>query len=118
MATAAQLQAEFYRMVNDPMFGEDIVYVSGGVEYTIKAKIYRRGIGGSNMRFDRGTESKQQRYDVEIRISSHATQGRSSIAIKSDSVKIAKDIGGAVHIMRVMEIIDQDPGTWKIGLSV
>jgi hypothetical protein len=123
MTTAAQLQTEFKRMVDDEMFGETIVYVAGGIEYNIRAHVYRKGIVSAQMRFDRaannqGTESRQSRYDTEIRISSHATEGRAAITIKSDSVKIAKDIGGKVLTMRVSEIIGQDPGTWKLGLSV
>jgi hypothetical protein len=118
MATAAQLQREFYGIVSDPMFGEDIVYISGGIEYAIKAKVYRKGINPTLSRFDLGSATKYQKYDYEIRISTHATQGIPTISIKNDSAKISKDIGGAIHTMRVMEIIDQDPGTWRLGLSV
>lgn len=118
MTTAAQLQTEFERTIADPMFGEDIVYVAGGTEYSIRAKVYRRGSRSQDMRFDRGTESRQSNYDVEIRISSAATTGRTSVTVKSDSVKIATDIGEQVITMRVMKILDQDPGTWRLGLSV
>lgn len=118
MATVAQLQTEFERMISKPEFGEDIVYVAGGTEYPIRAKVYRKGSKPVNMRFDRGTESQQSNYDVEIRISGAATTGRQSIAAKSDFVKIAKDIGGQVITMQVMEILDQDPGTWRLGLAV
>lgn len=100
------------------MFGEDIIYVSGGTEYSVRAKVYRKGSSSQNMRFDRGTESRQSNYDVEIRLSSAVTTGRTSVTVKSDSVKIAKDIGGEVITMRVMEVLDQDPGTWRLGLSV
>ena len=118
MATVAQLQTEFERTIADPMFGEDIIYVAGGTEYSIRAKVYRKGSATQNMRFDRGTESRQSNYDVEIRISSAATTGRQSITVKNDSVKIAKDIGGQVITMQVKEILDQDPGTWRLGLAV
>jgi hypothetical protein len=118
MTTALQLQNEFEDMVSDPMFGEDIIYVSGGVEYPILAKVYRKKPGADYRRFDRDTESRPASYVVELRISSKVTTGMASIAPKSDYVKIAKDIGGQIISMRVMEILDQDPGTWKLGLSV
>ncbi len=118
MTIAESLQREFYNTVKDDTFGELIVFVAEGVEYSIRAKVYRKGIYGNPQRFDRGTESKPLRYDVEVRISTHATQGRATVRIKENYVKVAKDIGGSVLNMRVVEIIDQDPGTWRLGLSV
>lgn len=118
MATKEQLQAEFVRLVSDPLFGEDIIYIAGGVEYPIRAKVYRKGISKTERRFDSGTESEDIRYDVEVRLSSDAIYGRETVTIKDDKVKISKNIGGHVYTMRVAEVIDQDPGTWRVGLSV
>lgn len=118
MTIATDLQAEFLDMVSDDTFGEDIVYVADGVEYPLRAHVYRKGITGTPQRFDRGTESKPQRYDVETRISTHATEGRESIRVKENYIKVAKDIGKSAISMRVVEIIGQDPGTWLLGLSV
>lgn len=118
MPTATQLQTEFRRMISNDMFGEDIVYVAGGVEYEIRAHVYRKGVESKKARFDRRTESYPSKYDIEIRISSDTTYGRSSITINEDAVKIYKDIGGSLINMRVVEIIDQDIGTWKLGLAV
>lgn len=118
MATATQLQNEFVRMVSDPMFGEDVIYVAGGVEYEIRGHVYRKGIDVKRKRQDRRIESFPSKYDYEIRISSDATYGRSSVTVKEDKIKIYRELGGALITMRVMEIIEQDPGTWRLGLSV
>jgi hypothetical protein len=118
MTIATDLQEEFYDMVSDDTFGETIEYIADGVTYSILAHVYRKGITSTPQRFDRGTASKPLRYDVEVRISTHATQGRATVRIKENYVRVAKDVGGPVLNMRVAEIIDQDPGTWRLGLSV
>jgi hypothetical protein len=118
MTTAASLQREFYNSIKDDLFGEGVVFIAEGIEYPIRASVRRKGITSMPQRFDRGTESKPMRYDVEIRISTHAEQGRPAVRIKENSVRISKDIGGKATLMRVAEIIDQDPGTWLLGLSV
>lgn len=118
MTIAEYLQAEFKETVDDDTFGEDIVYTSAGTDYAIRAHVYRNGITSHTMRNDRATENKQARYDTEIRISSHATYGRAQPTMKSEYVTIAKDLGMPPIKMRCVEIIDQDPGTWRIGLAV
>lgn len=117
MATALQLQLEFKGIADDDTYGEDITYVSGEVEYPIRAVVYRSGFSSQDMRFDRGTSSKHVRYDFSIRINSHATYGRSAILEKVDTVKLKKDLSSAaLSTMRVMEVIEQDLGTIKVGL--
>lgn len=118
MTTAEDIRSEFLDMVSDDTFGEDIVYVQGGVEYSIRAHVYRGGITSNPMRHDRGSESKPNKYNYEIRISNSDDTGRSTIITKTDSVKLAKDLGGDVFTMRVMEIAGQDPGTYKLGLTI
>lgn len=119
MTIAENIQNEFLDTLNDDNFGEPVTYTSSGVDYSIKAFVYRNGISSRQMRYDRGTESKQSRYDIEIRISNMATYGRQAIILKEDNVTFEKDIGSGKYItMRVAEITDQDQGSWRLGLSV
>lgn len=119
MTTAEDIQNEYLDTLNDDNFGESITYTASGIDYSIKAFVYRNGISSRQMRYDRGTESKQSRFDVEIRISNMATYGRQAITLKEDNVTFEKDIGSGKDItMRVIEITDQDQGSWRLGLSV
>ncbi|MFA5323428.1 MAG: hypothetical protein WC373_12215 [Smithella sp.] len=123
MSTVAQLQNEFLGIVNDVFFGEDIVYIASDVEYNLRAMVYRHGLRDNSTRFGRikragMLNSEQSMYDFEIRISSDAVHGRESINVKSDSVRLFKTIGGQEITTRVMEITQQDPATYRLGLSV
>lgn len=122
MPTQAQLQAEFLGLANDDFFGEDITYVSAGVEKEIRAIVYRNKLNSISARFDGGTgggrDSTHNMYDFEIRISSDAIYGITSVNIKEDTVKVPRSIGGVAVTARVMAIVGQDPATWKLGLSI
>jgi hypothetical protein len=110
---------EFIQMLQDEFLEpETITYIQGGVEYSRLAIVRRKGISSHQKRFDRGSESRQHYYDIEIDISTDSDYGMETITIRSDSVKIAKDISGTIITMRVAEIIAQDQGRWKLGLSV
>jgi len=52
---------------------------------------------------------------VEIRIS---RQTITSVTEKADSVRLPVKIGGSATTMRVAAIIDQDLGSWHLGLNV
>lgn len=115
MTTDADLQAEFEAMLEDDFFGEDIVYIQSGTEHEIRAFVYRNGMKQSGQRGDRAAGSAQIKYDVEIRISS---QTITSVTEKADSVRLPVKIGGSATTMRVAAIIDQDLGSWHLGLNV
>lgn len=109
---------DFLGIVNDDFFGEDVTYVSGGVEYQIRAFVYRNGVSSIGARFGNNAHSKHTAYAFEIRISSDGTYGRTSINIKDDTVRVCRVIGRDPVSMRVMEITGQDQATFRLGLSV
>ncbi|MFA5714663.1 MAG: hypothetical protein WC998_02900 [Candidatus Paceibacterota bacterium] len=119
MTIAEDIREEFLETANDEGFGEDVVYVINGVEKHIRAIIYRNGLNSHTMRHDRGSESKPSRYNFEIRISNDETYGIPEIKTKEHTVKVKKNLfDSSYHTMQVIEITEQDPGTYKLGLSV
>lgn len=117
--TKEQMQQQIERLLENAAIGEDIVYVDKELnEYSIKAFVYRNGISAVQNRFDRGSNGKSPKYDIEIRISSSIEKGRDCIITKLDSVMVAKRQGGELQRMQVIEITDSDPGSWKLGLAV
>lgn len=117
--TKEQLQKQIERQLDNPLFGEEIVYIDSDLnEHNIKAFVYRKGISAVQNRFDRGSNSKSPKYDIEIRISSSVEKGRDCIITKLDYVMVAKRQGGELQRMQVIEITDSDPGSWKLGLAV
>lgn len=115
------MQSQMERMLNNPAYGEDIVYlVNGYLEYPIKAFVKRHGITKNPARFDRGTENRIPKYDIEIDImrTDDVTKGRLEINIKSDVVSLSKTLGGPATRMKVQEITYQDQACWRLGLAV
>jgi hypothetical protein len=117
--TKEQLQKQIERLLENPAFGENVVYIDSGLnEFPIRAFVYRNGVSSNQVRFDRGTEGRSPKYEIEIRISNSPEKGRNRIVTKLDSVMVAKRQGGELQKMRVMEITESDPGSWKLGLVV
>ena len=116
--TKEQLQKQIERQLDNPLFGEEIVYIDSDLnEHNIKAFVYRKGTSSSQVRFDRNTGGKLPRYDIEIRISSSFGKIVQPIT-KQDTVLVAKQLGNGPQKMRVAEIIDSDLGSWRLGLVV
>jgi hypothetical protein len=115
MSTATDLQAEFVKdFLDDDFFGEDIVYHNDIGDYSIGAVVYRPGLTASKQSGGRSSGSNEIRYHVEIRIS------RADIPViveKSDSVSVSLKLGETLSIFRVAAIINQDLGTWHLGLN-
>lgn len=117
--TKEQLQKQIERQLDNPLFGEEIVYIDSDLnEHNIKAFVYRKGTSSSQVRFDRNTGGKLPRYDIEIRISSSFGKGIVQPITKQDTVLVAKQLGNGPQKMRVAEIIDSDLGSWRLGLVV
>lgn len=106
-------------MLDNPSYGEDVDYLVDGLAINLKpirAFVYRGGMGSVQKRFDKGTEGVAPNYDISIRISTGSEKGISKILVKHDVVMVAKYKNGTKTKMRVAEILEQDAGSWKLGL--
>ena len=57
--TNEQMQKQIERLLENPAFGENVVYIDSGLnEFPIRAFVYRNGVSSNQVRFDRGTEGK------------------------------------------------------------
>jgi hypothetical protein len=113
--TALQLQMAFERQLNNPSFGEDIIYTpAGGTPIPLKAHVYREEYEQQGRRFTHGEVSNPVKYDIKIRISSRLVTG---ITERRDTVTARLKLCNAPSTLKVMAVIGQDPGTWLLGLT-
>jgi hypothetical protein len=121
MADTATIQAqkEFKRaFLSDDFFSEAIVYTRGATAKTMRA-IVNRDVGLQQIGYasGRGIEGPVV-HSVEIRISTSDTDGMTAIQTKTDFVTFAKTIGSQSTVkMQVMAVLQQDLGSWRLGLS-
>lgn len=99
-------------------FEEDISYTpSGGTAKTISAIVYRQGAkeSSSNRRL---SNAQSRTYDIEIDISTDATNGISDITIREDKVALKRKIGDSTNtIFLVKSIVQDDAGAKRLGLG-
>lgn len=116
------LQEDMNNIFLDCGFEEDIIYTpTGGVAKTIKAQVYRQGSLQTSKGARTGTATqdiKNRMYDVEIDISTDATEGVSSVAINADTVTMKAKIGDINDtIFTVAGISQNDAGSFRLGLK-
>jgi hypothetical protein len=112
---ALTLQEDMNDIFLSSGFEEDIEYTpSGGVAKTIKAVVYRQG--ASETRSGRATSNRYR--DIEIDISTDATEGIAKITVKEDAVALYKEIGDTtVSTFFVKGIVHDDAGAKRLAIS-
>lgn len=122
MATDLKLDEMFIDQILTSGFQESIIYTpSGGVAKTINAIIYRDGTTQTvPSRRTGASENKtiSRRYDIEIRISTDATDGIQTVTIMEDKVALKRrtnDTSNTSFIVR--GIIQEDIGAYWLGLG-
>ena len=119
---AIDLQEDMNNIFLDCGFEEEIVYTpSGGVAKTIKAQVYRMGAlqTSQGSRSGRATQDVKNRlYDIEIEISTDATEGIASVKTHEDTVTLKARIGDtSTRVLTVQGIVHNDAGAWRLGLK-
>ena len=99
-------------------FEEDITYTpSGGTAKTISAIVYRQGAKESSTN-RRLTNAQNRTYDIEIDISTDATNGIADVTIREDKVALYREIGDSTTTtFMVKGIIQDDAGAKRLGLG-
>ena len=95
--------------------GEEITYLPGGSApgFAIRAVVRRavRETDGSDRR-------ELRRRRAQITITSRASDGIESIDVRRDRVLLPEQPEDAETVTwNVVEILDQDPGTWRLELE-
>jgi len=117
--SAAILIEEFEKnFIDDPDFGEAILYNIGGVTpKPINAVIYRNTNRQQKQVGDRGAGSMPGFYDYEIAISKGSAKGIPVVIEKTETVNIPLNTGDVEKVkFRVAAIIKQDAAAWRLGL--
>jgi len=111
------LQDDMDGIFLDSGFEEDVVYTpSGGTAKTIKAMVYRQGSVKSST--SNRMTSKNRSYDIEIDISTDATNGITDITIRADKVALYREIGDTITTTFLVKgIIQDDAGAKRLGLG-
>lgn len=113
--TPLQMQQSFERQVNNPSFGEDIIYTPDSeAPVTLRAHVYRGDYDQQGQRFEKGSSSNPVKYSLKIRISSRLV---TSIKERRDTVTAKLTLGSTATILKVAAVVGQDPGTWLLGLN-
>ena len=106
----------------------DAIFLSSGFEETvtytpvgeaprdIPAIVTRR-----NVRQATGStgqmQTAQRQYDIEIQISTSATNGVAIVTSKADKVVLPKRFGDTAQSFIVAAVIENDAGCWRLGLG-
>jgi len=116
---AFDLQEDMIDIFLDSGFEEDVIYIDvSGIPKTIKAIINRQELKQTARNIKSSDNTNMRLYDVEIEISTDATDGISSIKIKTDKVALKRKIGDTLDTtMSVDGILYNDSGAWKLGLK-
>jgi len=114
---ALTLQDDMDNIFLDSGFEEDIIYTpSGGVAKTIKAIVYRQGSKESTT--SSRLSNQDRYYDIEINISTDATNGIADITIREDKVALKREIGDSINTTFLVKgIVQDDAGAKRLGLS-
>ena len=111
------LQDDMNDIFLDCGFEEDIVYtVTGGTAKTIKAQVYRQG--SKETQSSRRLPNLDRYRDIEIDISTDATEGIASVTIKEDKVALYREIGDATTTTFLVKgVVQDDAGAKRLVIS-
>ncbi len=118
---AFDLQDDMNDIFLDSGFEEDVIYTNvSGIPKTIKAIVNRQELKQTNRNTKQQStiNTNMRIYDIEIEISTDATEGISLIKIKTDKVALKRKVGDTADTtMSVDGILYNDNGAWKLGLK-
>lgn len=99
-------------------FEEEITYTpSGGSAKTIRAIVFREGATERD-RNVRGIRTSDRRYDLEILISTDATNGIETVTVNEDVITVKPHIGDAsARTFTVAGIVQNDAGAHRLRLK-
>lgn len=113
--TALQLQTAYERQLSNQSFGEDIIYTQLDKDpIHLRAHVYRGEYEQQGRRFTHGEVSNSVKYALKIRISSRLI---TNITERRDTVTAKLKLSSTATILKVAAVIEQDPGTWLLGLT-
>jgi len=122
MATDLELKEEFVDVFLNSGFQETITYTpSGGTAKSISAIVYREGTTQTvpSRRTGAGeNKTITRRYDIQIHISTDATDGIQSVTVMKDTVALKRKVNDSSNeTFLVRGIIEEDTGAYWLGLG-
>lgn len=116
MTTSARVRSWTDRILSNEFFGEEVIYTpAGGQPVTISAYVYRRKSVELKDFSNRSFTTSQMQYDIEIRVNRDDV---ATVTKKMDSVALPLNLGETNTTFRVADILSQDIGSYRLGLSI